>query len=30
MKRMLFNINGVDRWLVADPETTLADVLRNN
>jgi aldehyde oxidoreductase len=27
---MLFNINGVDRWLVADPETTLADVLRNN
>jgi aldehyde oxidoreductase len=27
---MLYNINGVDRWLVAEPETTLADVLRKN
>ena len=27
MKRMLFNINGVDRSLVVDPENTLADVL---
>ena len=28
MQRLLFNINGVDRWVVADPEFTLADVLR--
>ena len=30
MKRMLFNINGIDRWLIAEPETSLADVLRKN
>jgi len=30
MKRMLLNINGVDRWLVVDPETSLADVLRKH
>jgi ferredoxin len=29
-KRRLFNINGVDRWLVVSPEITLAEVLRNN
>jgi aerobic-type carbon monoxide dehydrogenase small subunit (CoxS/CutS family) len=29
-KRRLFNINGVDRWLVVEPEITLAEVLRNN
>jgi aldehyde oxidoreductase len=28
--RRLFNINGVDRWIVVNPEQTLADVLRNN
>jgi aldehyde oxidoreductase len=28
MQRLLFNINGVDRWLVGGPEDTLADVLR--
>jgi len=27
-KRMMFNINGVDRWFVITPETTLAKVLR--
>jgi len=27
---MLLNINGVDRWLVVDPETSLADVLRKH
>jgi aldehyde oxidoreductase len=26
----LFNINGIDRWLVVSPEITLAEVLRNN
>ncbi len=30
MKRMLLNINGVDRWLLVDPEASLADVLRKN
>src|ERR1700741_2223817 len=28
MKRMLLNVNGVDRSLVVDPEKPLADVLR--
>src|SRR5579863_5035442 len=28
MKRMLLNVNGVDRSLVVDPQKTLADVLR--
>ncbi len=28
--RRLFNINGVDRWVVVNPEQTLADVLRKN
>ncbi len=30
MKRTLFNINGVDRWVVVEPEKTLAEVLRSN
>ena len=28
MKRTLLNVNGVDRWVVAEPKATLADVLR--
>ena len=28
MKRTLLNVNGVDRWVVADPKATLAKVLR--
>ena len=30
MKRMLLNVNGVDRWLVVEPDTSLADVLRKH
>ncbi len=30
MKRTLFNINGIDRWVVVEPEITLADLLRKN
>ena len=28
MKRTLLNVNGVDRWVVAEKTATLADVLR--
>jgi aldehyde oxidoreductase len=28
MKRITLNVNGVDRWVLADPESSLADVLR--
>nr|WP_319484363.1 molybdopterin-dependent aldehyde oxidoreductase [uncultured Cohaesibacter sp.] len=28
MKRIQLNVNGVDRWIVAEPEASLADVLR--
>ena len=28
MKRIPLNVNGVDRWIVADKEATLAEVLR--
>ena len=28
MKRTLLNVNGVDRWVVAEPKATLAKVLR--
>ena len=28
MKRMMLNVNGVDRWIVAEKSATLAEVLR--